>query len=60
MKMTGARYIISAVNTKDRELVEKHGVLKMKYNLTNEDIVRAGVKHYEEKGINDITQNNNA
>ena len=53
-----ARYIISAVSTKDKQMFDKHGEIKRKYNLTNEDIVRAGVKFYEENSVEDLTQNN--
>ena len=60
MKQLTSRYIISAVNTKDKNLVEKHNQLKEKYNITNEDIVRAGVLYFESQGVNALTQNNNA
>ena len=58
MKEIKSRFIISAVNTSDYELVKKHNEIKHKLNLSNEDIVRAGVNHYLQNSVDDLTQNN--
>ena len=58
MKQLTGRYIISAVNTKDKNLVEKHNLVKAKFHVTNEDIVRAGVRFYEANDVDNLAQNN--